>query len=332
MLLNLLPGLRELRAPLAAGYIWLFAAWLAFSGDIPEPTGAADFFDQFEALGAAAALTFAAYLIGSFLTDLIGFVWYAIRLFRIGPIGESPESYPVGMLDDNRLRERLIRIQASEPLSPEGAAALDEVAKRTVRRIRPEHREHVDRRVFRDADYTVRGPGGPRWLIGRRTAYAPWKLKVRDSVDDEETLALHVVVALGDELDTARFRLLSEERDLFHEVDRLSAEGEFRLAVTSPLAAVVAVLAATASILWLAALIPLGVLVMLGLMRQEQSGDRIVYAIRAGKIRTPILEQLDAEATKNAETAATAEPGDEDATSARQQQTPGEQPAGPRVP
>jgi hypothetical protein len=307
MLLNLLPGLRELRAPLAAGYIWLFAAWLAFNGDIPEPAGAANFFDQFEALGAAAALTFAAYLIGSFLSDLFGFVWYAIRLVRIGPISGSPESYPVGMLGDNRLRERLIRIQASEPLSPEGAAALDEVAKRTVRRIPPERRGDVDRRVFRDADYRVRGPGGPRWLLGRRTAYEPWKLKVGDSADDEQTLALHVVAALGDELDTARFRLLSEEKDLFHEVDRLSAEGEFRLAVTPPLTAVVAVLAATASLLWLLALLPLGVLVMLGLMRQEQSGDRIVYAIRAAKIRTPTLEQLDAEVTKNAETAAPAE-------------------------
>ena len=310
MLLNLLPGLRELRAPLAAGYIWLFAAWLAFNGDIPEPAGAADFFDQFEALGAAAALTFAAYLIGSFLSDLFGFLWYAIRLFRIGPIRGSPESYPVGMLEARRLRERLIRIQASEPLSPEGAASLDEVARRTVRRIPPEQRGDVDRRVFRDAHYTVRGPGGPRWLIGRRTPYEPWKLKVGGSADDEQTLALHVVAALGDELDTARFRLLSEEKDLFHEVDRLSAEGEFRLAVTPPLTAVVAVLAATASLLWLVALLPLGVLVMLGLMRQEQSGDRIVYAIRAAKIRTPILEQLDAEATKITETAATAKPGE----------------------
>jgi hypothetical protein len=74
MLLNLLPGLRELRAPLAAGFLWLFAAWLAFEGAIPEPAGAPEFFDQFEAVGAAAALTFAAYLVGSFLSDLFGFL------------------------------------------------------------------------------------------------------------------------------------------------------------------------------------------------------------------------------------------------------------------
>jgi hypothetical protein len=31
MLLNLLPGLRDLRAPLAAGYLWLAAGWLFFA-------------------------------------------------------------------------------------------------------------------------------------------------------------------------------------------------------------------------------------------------------------------------------------------------------------
>jgi hypothetical protein len=133
-------------------------------------------------------------------------------------------------------------------------------------------------------------------------------LTVKGSDDDEQPLALHVVAALGDELDTARFRLLSEERDLFHEVDRLSAEGEFRLAVTPPLAAVTTVLAASVSLVWLAALVPLYVLVLLGIARQEQSGDRIVYAIRAGKVRTPILEQLDADSGKDAEAATAAEP------------------------
>jgi hypothetical protein len=28
MLMNLLPGLRELRAPLVSGYLWLISAWL----------------------------------------------------------------------------------------------------------------------------------------------------------------------------------------------------------------------------------------------------------------------------------------------------------------
>jgi len=138
-------------------------------------------------------------------------------------------------------------------------------------------------------------------MAGRKAdPYKPWELKVQDPDDPEQTLALHVAVALGDELDTARFRLLSEQKDLFHEVDRLSVEGEFRVAVTPPLAAAVAALAAGESLLWLGALVPLYLLVLLG-ARQEQSGDRIVYAIRAGKVRTPILEQLGVQADRGFE-------------------------------
>lgn len=301
MLLNLLPGLRELRAPLAAGYLWLFAVWLFFDGKIPQPAGAAAFFGQFKAVGAAAALTFAAYLVGSFLTDLFGVVWYAIRLVRVGPIFGSPPGYPSGLLEGRRLRERLIRIQATEQMSPEGAAALDEVSKRAVRRIPPKRWHELDWQLFRDSDYTVRGPGGARWVLGRRMAYKPWAIEVADSDDPGDRLALHVSVALGDELDTARFRLLSEQKDLFHEVDRLTAEGEFRLAVAPPLVAVMVALASDGSLLWLAAVVPVCALVLLGLNRQEQSGDRIVHAIRAGKVRTPILDQLDAEAAREPE-------------------------------
>jgi hypothetical protein len=42
VLLNILPGLRGLRAPLAAGYVWLLVGWLAFRGSFatPEPARA----------------------------------------------------------------------------------------------------------------------------------------------------------------------------------------------------------------------------------------------------------------------------------------------------
>ena len=36
MLASLLPGVRELRSPLAAGYVWLAALWLLFHDRVPE--------------------------------------------------------------------------------------------------------------------------------------------------------------------------------------------------------------------------------------------------------------------------------------------------------
>jgi hypothetical protein len=73
VLLNLLPGLRELRAPLAAGYLWLAAAWIAFSHELPahphKATGLVavgyHLRDAASPFGIAAAISFAAYIVGT---------------------------------------------------------------------------------------------------------------------------------------------------------------------------------------------------------------------------------------------------------------------------
>jgi hypothetical protein len=76
MLSNLLPGIREIRTPLAAGYIWLIAWWLVFA---PMPSrqdaeGLLALFynlvDATTALGLGVAVSFVAYLIGSVSTGI----------------------------------------------------------------------------------------------------------------------------------------------------------------------------------------------------------------------------------------------------------------------
>ena len=74
MLTSILPGLRDVRTPLACGYMWLVAAWLAFADHLPRtrPSAgmAASIWDLGGHLGKAAvlaAITFAAYLIGAVL-------------------------------------------------------------------------------------------------------------------------------------------------------------------------------------------------------------------------------------------------------------------------
>jgi hypothetical protein len=80
----LLPGLRELRAPLAAGYIWLLSAWLLFHDDIPsrdESTGLLreiyELADGLGSTGKAIVVSFAAYLIGSLSKK---FFWQFLNL------------------------------------------------------------------------------------------------------------------------------------------------------------------------------------------------------------------------------------------------------------
>jgi hypothetical protein len=74
LLTSILPGLRDVRTPLACGYMWLIAAWLAFADYLPQtrPNAgiAASLWDLGDHVGRAAiltAVTFAAYLIGAIL-------------------------------------------------------------------------------------------------------------------------------------------------------------------------------------------------------------------------------------------------------------------------
>ena len=76
MLTSLLPGLRQLRAPLAAGYLWLIAIWLIWSH--PARAGMwggwqalRDVRGQVSPLGKGVALTFAAYVVGILTAPLI---------------------------------------------------------------------------------------------------------------------------------------------------------------------------------------------------------------------------------------------------------------------
>jgi hypothetical protein len=77
VLANLVPGLRELRAPLAAGFLWIVVAWFAVVGEWPTagssdalPQRLEDARDFLGAPAAAAVLAFVAYLVGSVTADV----------------------------------------------------------------------------------------------------------------------------------------------------------------------------------------------------------------------------------------------------------------------
>ena len=100
MLSNVLPGLREIRAPLTAGYIWLITAWLLFHSSFPTEQEAEGgplepFFDLggvVSAFGLTVVLSVLAYLIGSM----------AGGVFRI-PLEAGARVF-LGLLGDRVLR------------------------------------------------------------------------------------------------------------------------------------------------------------------------------------------------------------------------------------
>jgi hypothetical protein len=74
MLANILPGLREFRTPLAVGWTWLFALWIAMRHMLPPRDSSVglvrDVLGVTTLLGQAAVisvLAFVAYLLGSLL-------------------------------------------------------------------------------------------------------------------------------------------------------------------------------------------------------------------------------------------------------------------------
>lgn len=84
---QVLPAVRQVRAPLVGGYLWLLAGWLRWSESVPESSTAdqnrywhalARLVDEVGSVGAFAAVSVAAYLIGSLVSEGIGF---AIRHF-----------------------------------------------------------------------------------------------------------------------------------------------------------------------------------------------------------------------------------------------------------
>src|SRR3954469_23060979 len=105
VLMNLLPGLRDLRTPLAVGYLWLTALWLVFGNRVPDPGDASglvhDLYRAASAVGTTAslaALTFTAYLMG---TRSLVINRYTDILWRLGADlrnrREPIESRPVGV-------------------------------------------------------------------------------------------------------------------------------------------------------------------------------------------------------------------------------------------
>jgi hypothetical protein len=92
MLASLLPGLRDLRTPLAVGYLWLIGLWMIIgepvittADDMPQGPFRAAYLIA-GTLGASvvlAALSFAAYLVGTMATFKIS--WNVLQAFIYPP-------------------------------------------------------------------------------------------------------------------------------------------------------------------------------------------------------------------------------------------------------
>jgi hypothetical protein len=279
MLAGLIPGIREIRAPLAAGYLWLFALWLALKPSLPskdEATGVvADVIDLADAatpVAVAVAVSFAAYLIGS-ISDIVlragRSVWteWAERLPDAIRVLATRHDYGRGM---STLRA-----------SNRGYDSLDSAAVERVREV--ESRLAGKNRTLEDLPPDLIKP------ISEFDAYT----RAEGGGPAPETLARYALInRTFDELPVIATRLMGEQPELFSAVDRLRSEADLRRSVVPPLVALIAVLVVRSHWAWIFGLIVVVLIAYQGRQREQEAGDLVIDSIFIGRVEPPAFERL----------------------------------------
>lgn len=329
---QLLPGLRDVRGPLIAGYLWLFAGWVFLGGPVPDRETAADAYRPIVELGEAlgrvglvAAFSVVAYLLGSLVRAAIAFVdfvWKFLKervrqffygssgVFFLGPQSayEALSSRPVFSLDDYRwvdgshgtkkalgdlVHTTLGLCRESVGVSLEKAADEAELGARRAR-----NDPDIPRVEITGVGTRERG-----WQMSSLTvATAAWRAS---SLDDSAgpLPRLSAATDLFDERSTIMTRLMETAEHAGSEVERLYAESEFRFTIAFPLAIVAVALACTSGDHWWLGLIPVaGALLAHSISLRKLAGRELVEALRSRPDRksldriTPVFRRYETDA------------------------------------
>ena len=312
MLASLVPGLRDVRAPLAAGYLWMIVAWIAFEPAVPEREAAEGVLasiyrvsDVLSAVGVGVALSFAAYLLGSLsastLTPLLR------RLF--------PRAW-------SRSTDQDVSVPRA-PLSPQAEAALSLVVRNTRDQVMsslaltdwdPDRflAERTGRRLFSAKDAAnphAVGRAGHALideLLNRDAPVAYAGPGSMEPVDVDAQRDLMLARAVLQDLDiVAQTRLLGRDQELYAEVDRNRAAVELRLAVIPPLLCLAIAVGARSSPWLLTVLAGLGAILCWGLFRDAIRSETVanqilLQSMEDRRFRSPTLERWETQAAAEA--------------------------------
>jgi hypothetical protein len=301
VLTSLLPGLRDLRAPLSAGILWLLALWFLVEPALPDEDRARGILasayrlaEPLSALGLGAVVGFAAYLLGSLSVFL-----FSRRLRRLIPATARSARF------------------ALAGLSPGGEKALNQVARDSHHRL--EETLSLSGSGVDDVLMVVEEPRpGPDPRASKRhpssaepTHLTAWNAPRTSEQEQEATLAGLVVRDLEV---IANAQLLGKENDVFSAVDRNRAELEFRLAVIPPLVGLTVALAVRQSSPWTAGVVALlGVVVAAGLLldaaqQPRAANDLLLNLLEHDRVRAPSLTRLEVRAKEIADQSPAAVP------------------------
>jgi hypothetical protein len=259
----ILPGARQVRAPLAAGATWLLTIWLAIEPGLGEPNKATGIYASLVRLSDATGTTvvlavigFLAYMLGSVTTSAV------LALDRYA-LPKASRGNPIRSLVVAKVWAAEARLREHTDVASLGEAA-----------ARPEARGLFAPPAEAPFVRTDDGPGQIRANLELRIRrYGSWR--------------------------ESKLQLLSADPQLYAEVDRHEGERELRLALLAPLFALTIVVAARigpwyASLAVVATgLAVLWILKLQATMARESSERVMLDVVRNGTVTVPLLEQLD---------------------------------------
>lgn len=313
---QLLPGVRDIRGPLIAGYMWLLAGWLLFANSLPDRHEHPAYEHLFEVgdvlgpAGIAVITSVAAYLVGSLLQTVPR--WLAatgellkslLRRFYIisgaSPVKSLSLDEAEELLDDPRIYSPVEHrwfdadrrtSRALADLVPGRLESCRETLRTSLQQAGEAVRTGATNAGLPEDDLAdvaagVGGIGNPeqgRWLAGQWIAHVGSR-ESREGIQGGIDLPTFLAARdLFGERSAIQTRLMETTEHAGSEVERLYAESEFRFTVALPLAVVSIVLAAESHDLWWLALLG-GVsgLLLHAIVLRRQAGRELIEALRS---------------------------------------------------
>jgi hypothetical protein len=279
MFASLLPGVRHVRAPLAAGFLWLSGAWLLLADQIPDQQVATgglrtliDLGNEIGRVPLGVVAAFAAYVVGTAAAQLFGRFTRelsgVVQLLRGLPPSESP-----GIRGDDP--GILFTFTAESSIKATASDRLGEVRRRAfAANVDPDAIIGVTTVFSDEEDYQIFHAEHPR-------SWDKWNFLIdqaqRRSIREFELLAT---------------RLMTSDPQLFAELDRHRAEAELRYQLVPALVFADIALAFTWTPWCLLALPLVAFLFVQGMHSAERAGDIVADAALVGQVAAPAVERV----------------------------------------
>lgn len=280
MFSSLLPGVRHVRAPLVAGFLWLLGLWLLIAGHIPTKEHAPgglrtliDLGDRMGRISLGVVAAFAAYLLGTAAAQFFGPFTGELARFVQFLRGLPPFETEGVVSSDPGI---LFTSTAESSIKAAASERLGEIRRRAFAgRVDPDNIVGLTTDFDDEEDWSIFDAENPRPSD-----------KWRYLIDQARQRSVY-------EFDLLATRLMTNQPEIFAELDRHRSEAELRYQLVLPLLFVDLALAITWTS-WMILALPLVVFLFVqGMHSAQRAGDIIADAVLIGQVTPPAVERVE---------------------------------------